>query len=181
MLQPEQPFPFSEAKVAWGFDGGSKVKRQSRHGNNLHPHASGSILPMNLASDSPTQKSLRKRKRPPRQPTTKGKTTRGVCDGSNADGLPTRCSHCDVCKAGKQGGQSKQAGTDGARVFTGRKYRSLLGNFPSRIASNAENSPIRQGASPSAHPIGNSFLPSPKIRRIIVSQAKKERIFIWDL
>lgn len=106
-------FPFSEAKVAWGFDGGSKVKRQSRHGNNLHPHASGSILPMNLASDSPTQKSLRKRKRPPRQPTTKGKTTRGVCDGSNADGLPTLCSHCHVCKAGKQGMQSKQTGRDG--------------------------------------------------------------------
>lgn len=113
LLQPEQPFPFSEAKVAWGFDGGSKVKWQSRHGNNLHPHASGSILPMNLASDSPTQKSLRKRKRPPRQPTTKGKTTRGVCDGSNADGLPTLCSHCHVCKAGKQGMQSKQTGRDG--------------------------------------------------------------------
>lgn len=77
LLQPEQPFPFSEAKVAWGFDVGSKVKRQSRHGNNLHPHASGSILPMNLASDSPTQKSLRKRKRPPRQPKTKGKNNKG--------------------------------------------------------------------------------------------------------
>lgn len=77
LLQPEQPFPFSEAKVAWGFDGGSKVKRQSRHGNNLHPHASGSILPMNLASDSPKQKSLRKRKRPPRQPTTKEKNNKG--------------------------------------------------------------------------------------------------------
>jgi len=32
---------------------------------------------MNLASDSPTQKSLRKRKRPPRQPTTKGKNNKG--------------------------------------------------------------------------------------------------------
>ena len=31
-----------------------------------------------------------------------------------------------------------------ARVFTDGKYRSLLGNFPSRIASNAENSPISQ-------------------------------------
>lgn len=77
LQQPEQSFPFSEAKVAWGFDGGSKVKRQSRHGNNLHPHASGSILPMNLASDSPKRKSLRKRKRPPRQPTTKGKNNKG--------------------------------------------------------------------------------------------------------
>ena len=77
LLQPEQPFPFSEAKVAWGFDVGSKVKRLRRHGHNLHPHASGSILPMNLASDSPTQKSLRKRKRPPRQPTTKGKNNKG--------------------------------------------------------------------------------------------------------
>jgi len=31
-----------------------------------------------------------------------------------------------------------------AQVFTDGKYRSLLGNFPSRIASNAENSPISQ-------------------------------------
>lgn len=77
LLHPEQPFPFSEAKVAWGFDVGSKVKRLRRHGNNLHPHASGSILPMNLASDSPTQKSLRKRERPPRQPKTKGKNNKG--------------------------------------------------------------------------------------------------------
>ena len=164
-----------------GFGVGSKVKRQSRHGNNLHPHASGSILPMNLASDSPRKRASANGNDRPGNRRRKGKTTRGVCDGCNADGLPTRCSHCDVCKAGKQGGQSKQAGTDGARVFTGRKYRSLLGNFPSRIANNAENSPIRQGASPSAHPIENGFLPSPKIRRIIVSQAKKERIFIWDL
>lgn len=124
LQQPEQSFPFSEAKVAWGFSVGSKVRRLCRHGNNLHPHASGSILPMNLASDSPKRKSLRKRKRPPRQPTTKGKTTRGVCDGCNADGLPTLCSHCHVCKVGKQGRQSKQAGTDGARVFADRKYRS---------------------------------------------------------
>ena len=80
-----------------------------------------------------------------------------------------------VNKAGK----AKQAGTDGARVFTDRKYRSSLGNFPSRIASNAENSPIRQGESPSAHPIGNGFLPSPKIRKIIVSQVKEERKNIW--
>ena len=56
---------------------GSKVRRLCRHGNNLHPHASGSILPMNLASDSPKRKSLRKRKRPPRQPTTKGKNNKG--------------------------------------------------------------------------------------------------------
>ena len=32
---------------------------------------------MNLASDSPTQKSLRKRKRPPRQLTTKGEKQQG--------------------------------------------------------------------------------------------------------
>ena len=38
-----------------GFGVGSKVKRQSRHGNNLHPHSSGSILPLNLASDRPMQ------------------------------------------------------------------------------------------------------------------------------
>ena len=31
-----------------------------------------------------------------------------------------------------------------ARIFTEGKYRSLLGNFPSRIAGNAENSPISQ-------------------------------------
>lgn len=73
LQQPEQPFPFSEAKVAWGFDVGSKVRRLCRHGNNLHPHASGSILPMNLASDSSTQKSLRKRKQPPRHPPKKEK------------------------------------------------------------------------------------------------------------
>ena len=30
------------------------------------------------------------------------------------------------------------------RIFTSGKYHSLLGNFPSRIASNAENSPISQ-------------------------------------
>jgi len=74
---------------------------------------------------------------------------------------------------------AKQAGTDGARVFADRKYHSLLGNFPSRIASNAENSPIRQGASPSAHPIVNGFQPPPEIQKIIVSQAKKERKNIW--
>lgn len=102
-------------KGSMGLYVGFKVRRLRRHGNNLHPHASGSILPMNLASDSPTQKSLRKRKRPPRQPTTKEKTTRGVCDGCNADGLPTLCSHCHVCKVGKQGGQSK-AGRDGRRT-----------------------------------------------------------------
>ena len=93
----------------------------------------------------------------------------GVCDGCNAHRLTILCLHCHIRKAGKQGKQSKLAGTDGARVFADRKYRSLLGNFPSRIAGNAENSPIRQGESPSAHPIGNGFLPSPKIRRIIVS------------
>lgn len=32
----------------------------------------------------------------------------------------------------------------GARIFTNGKYHSLLGNFPSRIAGNAENSPISQ-------------------------------------
>lgn len=80
-----------------------------------------------------------------------------------------------VNKAGK----AKQAGTDGARVFTDRKYRSLLGNFPSRIAGNAENSPIRQGASPSAHPIGDGISPLSKIVIFIVSQAKKERKNIW--
>ena len=163
-----------------GFGVGSKVKRQSRHGNNLHPHASGSILPMNLASDSPRKRASANGNDRPGNRRRKGKTTRGVCDGCNADGLPTRCSHCDVCKAGKQGGQSKQAGTDGARVFTGRKYRSLLGNFPSRIASNAENSPIRQGASPSAHPLEDGISPPSKIVRFIVSQAKKERKNIWD-
>ena len=34
LLQPEQSFPFSEAKVTWGFDVGSKVKRLRRHGKN---------------------------------------------------------------------------------------------------------------------------------------------------
>lgn len=33
-----------------------------------------------------------------------------------------------------------------ARVFANGKYRSLLGNFPSRIASNAENSLISQSS-----------------------------------
>ena len=69
----------------------------------------------------------------------------GVCDGCNAHRLTILCLHCHIRKAGKQGKQSKLAGTDGARVFADRKYRSLLGNFPSRIAGNAENSPIRQG------------------------------------
>lgn len=82
-----------------------------------------------------------------------GNGTRGVCNGCNAHRLPTRYSHCHVCKAGKQGRQSKQTGTDGALVFADRKYQCLLGNFPSRIAGNAENSPIRQGVSPSAHPV----------------------------
>lgn len=110
LLQPEQPFPFSEAKVAWGFDVGSKVKRQSRHGNNLHPHASGSILPMNLASDSPRKRASANGNDRPGNRRRKGKTTRGVCDGCNADGLPTRCSHCDVCKAGKQGRDGRRTG-----------------------------------------------------------------------
>ena len=164
-----------------GFGVGSKVKRQSRHGNNLHPHASGSILPMNLASDSPRKRASANGNDRPGNRRRKGKTTRGVCDGCNADGLPTRCSHCDVCKAGKQGGQSKQAGTDGARVFTGRKYRSLLGNFPSRIASNAENSPIRQGASPSAHPVGNGISPPRRYEESLFQKLKKKGNLLWTL
>ena len=165
-----------------GFGVGSKVKRQSRHGNNLHPHASGSILPMNLASDSPRKRaSANGNDRPGNRRRKEKQQGEFVTEAMLTD--YRHSAHIvmyaklvsKVCKA------SRQAGTDGTRVFADRKYRSLLGNFPSRIASNAENSPIRQGASPSAHPIGNSFLPSPKIRRIIVSQAKKERIFIWDL
>ena len=80
-----------------------------------------------------------------------------------------------VNKAGK----AKQAGTDGARVFTDRKYRSLLGNFPSRIAGNAENSPIRQGASPFALPVEDCISPLSKIVRFIVLQAKKEGADIY--
>jgi len=36
------------------------------------------------------------------------------------------------------------ATTDSAADFEERKSHSLLGNFPGRIASNAENSPISQ-------------------------------------
>ena len=42
----------------------------------------------------------------------------------------------------------------------------------------AENSPIRQGASPSAHPVEDGISPPSKIVRFIVSQARKERN-IW--
>ena len=103
----------------------------------------------------------------------------GVCDGCNAHRLTILCLHCHIRKAGKQGKQSKLAGTDGARGFADRKYRSLLGNFPSRIAGNAENSPIRQGASPFALPVEDCISPLSKIVRFIVLQAKKEGADIY--
>ena len=53
---------------------------------------------------------------------------------------------------GRDSHRRKADGRHAAGYLRG-KYRSLLGNFPSRIASNAENSPIRQGESPSAHPL----------------------------
>ena len=61
----------------------------------------------------------------------------------------------------------------------GENTVGLLGNFPSRIAGNAENSPIRQGASPFALPVEDCISPLSKIVRFIVLQAKKEGADIY--
>ncbi len=50
--------PVYKGKASTGLSVGFKVRRLRRQGNNLHPHSSGSILPPNLASDRPMQKSL---------------------------------------------------------------------------------------------------------------------------
>ena len=50
--------PVCKGKASTGLAVGFKVRRLRRQRNNLHPHASGSILPLNLASDRPMQKSL---------------------------------------------------------------------------------------------------------------------------
>ena len=64
----------------------------------------------------------------------------------------------------------------------GENTVGLLGNFPSRIAGNAENSPIRQGASPFALPVEDCISPLSKIVRFIVLQAKKKvLIYIFTL
>ena len=47
-----------KGKASTGLSVGFKVRRLRRQGNNLHLHSSGSILPLNLASDHPVQKSL---------------------------------------------------------------------------------------------------------------------------
>ncbi|MCS2394770.1 MULTISPECIES: hypothetical protein [Bacteroides] len=50
--------PVYKGKASTGLSVGFKVRWLRRQGNNLHPHSSGSILPLNLASDRPMQKSL---------------------------------------------------------------------------------------------------------------------------
>ena len=60
----------------------------------------------------------------------------------------------------------------------GGVYR-MLTIFRAAILRIAENSPIRQGASPSAHPVEDGISPPSKIVKFIVSQAKKERKNIW--
>ena len=47
-----------KGKASTGLSVGFKVRWLRRQGNNLYPHSSGSILPLNLASDRPMQKSL---------------------------------------------------------------------------------------------------------------------------
>jgi len=70
--------------------------------------------------------------------------------------------------------------TDGTpQGIYGENTVGLLGNFPSRIAGNAENSPIRQGASPFALPVEDCISPLSKIVRFIVLQAKKEGADIY--
>ena len=61
----------------------------------------------------------------------------------------------------------------------GENTVGLLGNFPSRIAGNAENSPIRKGTSPFALPVEDCISPLSKIVRFIVLQAKKEGADIY--
>ena len=50
--------PVYKGKASTGLSVGFKVRWLRRQGNNLYPHSSGSILPLNLASDRPMQKSL---------------------------------------------------------------------------------------------------------------------------
>lgn len=77
--------------------------------------------------------------------------------------------------------KGKRADGRHAAGYLRGKYRSLLGNLSEpQYCRIAENSPIRQGASPSAHPIGDGISPPSKIVRFIVSQARKERN-IWVL
>ena len=70
------------------------------------------------------------------------------------------------------------AGTATAKRQTDRQT-ACCRVFTSRIAGNAENSPIRQGASPFALPVEDCISPLSKIVRFIVLQAKKEGADIY--
>ena len=74
---------------------------------------------------------------------------------------------------GRDSHRRKADGRHAAGYLRG-KYRSLLGNFPSRIASNAENSPIRQGESPSAHPIGDGICRPRRYKKSLFHKPKKK-------
>lgn len=80
---------------------------------------------MNLASDSPTQKSLRKRK--PTAPATDDERKKQQGEFVTAAMLTDYRHSVHIVMYAKlvnKAGKAKQAGTDGARVFTDRKYRS---------------------------------------------------------
>lgn len=115
LLQLEQPFPFSEAKVAWGFTSASRSGGCAVMGTISTLMLRVVFFPCTLHPTAPRKRASVNGNDRPGNRRRKEKTTRGVCDGCNADGLPTLCSHCHVCKVGKQGGQSK-AGRDGRRT-----------------------------------------------------------------